>query len=90
MLESNQVFDKVIAAINPYEMDFLYNNLETMKKRYIERDSSITSLLQTLIEELPQNAQEAAEIVDNFDPEAYQRVIDFAKAANGGRDIPQS
>lgn len=90
MLESNQVFDKVIAAINPYEMDFLYNNLETMKKSYIKRDSSIATLLQTLVEELPQNAQEAAEIVDNFNPEAYQRVIDFAKAANGGRDIPQS
>lgn len=90
ILESNNVFDRVIAAIDPYEMDFLYNNLETMKKRYIERDSSVSALLQTLVEELPQNAQEAAEIVDNFDPEAYQRVIEFAKAANGGRDIPQS
>ena len=26
-------------------------------------------------------------IVDNFDAEKYQNVINFAKAANGGREI---
>ena len=29
----------------------------------------------------------AAKIVDEFDPEKFQKVIDFATAANGGRPI---
>ena len=29
----------------------------------------------------------AAKIVDEFDPEKFQQVIDFATAANGGRPI---
>ena len=31
--------------------------------------------------------EQVGEIVNNFDPAKYQAVIDFATAANGGRDI---
>lgn len=40
-----------------------------------------------LINDLPANAEAAAKIVDNFNPEQYKAVVDFAKYANGGRNI---
>ena len=48
---------------------------------------STSSMIQSIINDLPKNAQAAANIVDNFDESKYQAVIDFAKAANGGRPI---
>jgi hypothetical protein len=45
------------------------------------------AVLQSIIQDLPRNAQAAADIVKSFDPKQYQAVIDFATAANGGRNI---
>ena len=44
-------------------------------------------MLQSVIQDLPKNAQMAADIVNNFDKSKYQAVVDFATAANGGRNI---
>ena len=40
-----------------------------------------------LINNLPQNAQAAAEIMNTFDPNKFAEVVNFAQAANGGRPI---
>jgi hypothetical protein len=31
--------------------------------------------------------EQVGEIINNFDPAKYQNVVDFATAANGGRNI---
>ena len=39
------------------------------------------------IDVLPSQMEKVGEIVNNFDPSKYQAVVDFATAANGGRNI---
>lgn len=49
--------------------------------------TSIGAVIAKLIDDLPTNAEAAAKIVDNFDSNQFKNVIDFARYANGGRDI---
>jgi hypothetical protein len=48
---------------------------------------SVGATINKLINDLPKNAEAAAKIVENFDPQKYKEVVDFARYANGGRDI---
>ena len=50
-------------------------------------NSSTVSLVQSLINDLPNQVEAAAKIVENFDPEKFEAVKKFAEAANGGRTI---
>lgn len=86
-LESNGVILDVIGAMEDDEYNCLLDNLELMKENNLRFKGSTSALLQSIIADLPKNAEAAAEIVNNFDPEKYQAVLDFAKAANGGRPI---
>ena len=52
-----------------------------------ELENRATAFLTKVIRDLPADAEAAAKIVDEFDPEKFQKVIDFATAANGGRPI---
>lgn len=58
-----------------------------VKKEVVSYKQSVVSLVQSLINDLPKQAEAMKDIVDNFNPEKYQEVINFAKAANGGREI---
>ena len=49
--------------------------------------TSINSLISTIIEILPEKAQEAVEILNQFDPEKFTMLQDFAKSINGDREI---
>ena len=86
-LESNHVIIDILAAMDNDEYKNLIQFLDIMKNRLTEYSRSVPALLKAFIEDMPQNAEAAASIVDNFDPEKYQNVLNFAKAANGGRDI---
>jgi hypothetical protein len=65
----------------------LYSYLETVMSDVIEQKLSVSGLIQSFIQDLPAQAEAAMNIVNNFDKEKFQNVINFAKAANGGRDI---
>ena len=86
-LESNHVITDIIAAMNAEEYGDLISFLDMTRNSLTEYYNSVPALLQTFIEDMPANAEAASQIVDNFDPEKYQNVLNFAKAANGGRDI---
>ena len=89
-LQSNNVFISVIGAMEEDEYDALLNYLMEMKSNNISYSHSAAALLQTVIQDLPKNAATAAEIVDNFDKEKFENVVNFAKAANGQREIPKN
>ena len=65
------------------------------KKNYLEelitiktkRNRSVVSLIESVISDLPKQAEAAMNIVNNFDKNKFQEVINFAQAANGGRPI---
>ena len=90
------LFDKLVSS--GFMEEFLKNfdekiysdladHIETIAQADIEYRKSFSSVVSKFIEELPANAEKMKEIVDTFDPEKYQAVIDFAQAANGGRPI---
>ena len=48
---------------------------------------SSAAMISNVINTLPEKAQEAVDALNGFDPDKYKAVQDFARAANGGRDI---
>jgi len=86
-LECNDIFDKVIELIPEEEYRWLFDTLERMKKDALAYKNTAAAVLRGIIQDLPKNAAEAAEIMNSFDPEKYKAVADFAIAANGGRNL---
>ena len=86
-LKSNGFFDSFYQALNEDEYNQLFASLNTLRKDTITYRMSMSSVISNIINSLPQNAEAAAKIVEQFDPNQFKAVIDFAKAANGGRDI---
>ena len=81
LLEGNGLLDEIIAAIPADE----YNALVEYLNDTIE--NNIGLVVDRLLKELPVNAENAATIIKEFDPEQFQNVIQFAQAANGNRPI---
>ena len=86
-LKSNGLIDAFIEQFNEDEYNELYYWMEDVKKEIIEYKHSISALIQSFITDLPKQAEAMQNILDTFDKDKYQEVINFAKAANGGRDI---
>ena len=86
-LTSNGFFDKFFEVLDEVEYDELMSYIEELQNMTLHYKNTAGAVLQSIIQDLPKNAQAAADIVNNFDPKQYQAVIDFATAANGGRNI---
>jgi hypothetical protein len=86
-LKSNHFFDKFLEVFNENEYNELFAQLNEIKKAQIKNNGNIAAIITRLIDNLPANAEAAAKIVENFNPEQYKAVVDFARYANGGRDI---
>ena len=69
------------------EYNELFNYITEIMRNTLTYKNTAGAVLQSIIQDLPKNAQAAAEIVNSFDPKQYQAVVDFATAANGGRNI---
>lgn len=89
ILMSSGVINQVISAMNPDEYKTLHQVLTTAVENKTKYKSTIASVINSFIEQLPINAENAEEIIKNFDPEKFQQVIAFAQAANGGRPIQE-
>lgn len=86
-LKSNGFFELFLQTINEDEYNELFAQLEAIKEASFRNRLSVSSIINQLINDLPANAEAAAKIVDNFNPNQYKAVVDFARYANGGRDI---
>ena len=86
-LKSNGFFDLFFEAFNEDEYEELLNELEAIKESKLLSKTTIGFLVDRFIKEIPANMEKAVEIVNSFDPNQYQAVVDFARQANGGRDI---
>ena len=87
VLKSNGIIDKVILAMDEEEYNNLLGFLNQQEQDIYQYKNSIGGIISTTIDQLPARAEQLSEIVENFDPEKFKNVIDFAKAANGGRPI---
>ena len=86
-LKSNGLLDSVLSNIPESEYATLFDLLNEMVEVKTKYNRSVVSLVQSLIHDLPSQAQAAMDIVNNFDKDKFQEVVNFAKAANGGREI---
>lgn len=86
-LKSNGLLDKIILAMEEEEYNTLLNNLNQQEEDIYKYKNTIGGVLSELIEQLPARADELGNIINNFNPEKFKQVLDFAKAANGGRII---
>lgn len=86
-LEQNGFMEAFLNALPESEYDTLYSYVTEVANTITQSKESAGSVIARIVNDLPTQAAAAREIVENFDPQQYQRVIDFANAANGGRSI---
>lgn len=86
-LKSSGLLGAIVANMNVSEYEYLGTMLNRAMEGKLKYRNTIASVVNNLMENLPVNAENAAEIINKFNPEDFQRVIEFAQAANGGRPI---
>lgn len=84
-LLSTGVMKKILDAIPQSEYDELFGYLEEKRAAAIQYKGSLAEAITTLVTEFPKSAEEARNIVDNFNQDKYENVINFAKAVNNGK-----
>lgn len=87
VLTSNGLMNAIINKIPDEEYQTLFNYINSLISDTLNYKNSLSGTISELVESLPDRAKQAEEIVNNFDKEKFQEVINFAKAANGGREI---
>lgn len=84
-MKSSGFMDKFLTYIDPVDYTEMQEDIDNIAELMMNYNCTAASVIRNLIDDLPANAEAAQSIVENFNPEKYQAVIDFAKAANGGR-----
>lgn len=80
---SNQILDEIPAN----ELNFIQGFIDETVRERGNYNSSMAGVIRKAIDDLPKNAEAAAKIVEEFNPEKYNNVLQFAQAANGNRNI---
>ena len=86
-LVSSGFMEEFLKNINSQVYTEMQEDIENIAELNMEYNNSTASIVKKFVDDLPANAEAAQKIVDNFDPDKYQAVVDFAKSANGGRVI---
>lgn len=86
-LVSNGLMDLIIEAIPESEYTILYSYLDEQEELMLTYKNTFSGVIAEIIDSLPLKADEMQQIINTFDPEKFQNVLNFAKAANGGREI---
>jgi len=87
ILKSSGLLDKIILAIPEEEYDELLRFVDTLIADKTQLNRTIAGSLTKIIADLPIQMQAAADLINGFDKEKFQNIIDFAAAANGNRPI---
>ena len=80
ILETNGIINLVVKNIPEEELSNIYAAISEIKDSLVAYENSFAGVANNFITNLPENAQAAADIVDNFDPDKYSEVVNFAKA----------
>lgn len=88
-MKSTGFLNEFLKHIDEEEYKEMQEDIENISQLLMKYNMSAAGILAKFIDDLPANAEAAQKILDGFDPEKYQNVIDFARNANGGRPIPQ-
>lgn len=86
-LVSTGLLNKIMENMAEDEFQDLWDKMMEYMNSELKYTTTAAALLKTIIRDLPTQAQAVADIMNQFDPEKFQAVRDFANAANGNRDI---
>lgn len=86
-LNTSGLMDAVLNAIPAEAKELLYDNLMEMKTKLEQANLTIGGVIQSLIDIAPDAGERMNKILETFDKEKFQEVIQFAQAANGGNPI---
>lgn len=86
-LKSNGFFELFYNVLDETEYNELFGQLTLLREASEKSHMSIAGILGELTENLPKQAEAMADILQNFKPEQFKDVIDFARYINGNRDI---
>lgn len=86
-LKSNGFFELFYSAMEVSEYEDLFKQMTDMVETFEKDRRTVAGILTNFIDNLPEQADTMANILNNFDPALFKDVIDFARYANGGRDI---
>lgn len=87
ILESNGIINEIISHMEENEYADLLDKLNETINNEMSYVTTAAAIIRNIIVDLPAQADAAMKIVDNFDPDKFKAVKDFAIAANGGRPI---
>ena len=93
--KTSGLLDMIIDAIPDDEYATLYSSLVSNKEEYVSEIKSVSYGIANAIEQISKKLPKQEEMqnllqsLKDFKPEDYNNVIEFAKAANGGRDITE-
>ena len=86
-LDSNDLIDSIIVAIGKERFNELFEDFQKTVQVYEKYRLSNAYAVDRFVQKVPDALEAVSDMVNNFDPEKYKNVIDFATAANGGRNI---
>ena len=81
-LYSTGLLDKIIEQIPEEEYNILYKYIDEMKDTLTDYKTSLAGIIQYIIQELPNTAQQAAEALKDFNPDTFKNLVSFAKDLN--------
>lgn len=81
MLMSSGFMNAFLAALDESEYSLLLKDLEIMMERKLKYNTTAAAVVNRFVTDFPRNAKIAADIVDTFDPEQYQRIVQLAQNA---------
>lgn len=93
--KTSGLLDMIIDAIPDDEYATLYSSLVSNKEEYVSERKSVSYGIANAIEQISKKIPKQEEMqnllqsLKDFKPEDYSNVIEFAKAANGERDITE-
>ena len=87
ILLTNGIIEGVITTMPEVEYNSLVNLLNQIIEKNEKYKTTFAGVVGKFIHDLPTQAEAAMKIVENFDPAKFSEVVEFAKAANGGRPI---
>lgn len=79
-LQSSGLLSLILENIPEEEYETLYSFIEEYERDILNYQNTIAGIVANIIESLPARAEEMQKIVDNFNPENFQEVLNFANA----------
>lgn len=87
-LVSTKLLDKILENMAESEFEDLWSKMNDYMNNELKYTTTAAAVIKSIIQDLPTQAQAAMDIVNQFDPEKFEAVKQFAEAANGDRPIP--